>query len=197
MRYLLTLLLATTLFFACRPATYTPRPRGFARIDTPQHAYKLFDSAGFPYRFEMPAYGYINRSQDMNQMKGENPYWVNIELPQFAGRIYLSYKRISARQPLDTLLHDAYEMSYAHDVRADYINAPTFTNKYGVQGMLYEVGGNAASAYQFFATDTVKHFLRGALYFDVTPNSDSMAPVIHFLKQDLNHMLGTLQWKDQ
>jgi hypothetical protein len=61
---------------------------------------------------------------------------------------------------------------------------------------LYTVGGNSASRYQFAATDSVKHFLRGALYFDVTPNADSLQPVTDFLLKDIQHMLLTLQWHD-
>lgn len=184
-------------FASCRPTTYTPRPRGYAKIDTPTHAYKMFDSAGFPYRFEIPVYSNISRGEEVKTVKGNNPYWINVDFPRFGGKIYLSYKAITPRESLDTLMADSYEMSYAHDVRADYINSPTFRNKNGVVGMVYEVGGNAASAYQFFATDTVRHFLRGSLYFDVTPNSDSMAPIIKFLKTDLDHLLGTLEWKGQ
>jgi hypothetical protein len=36
--------------------------------------------------------------------------------------------------------------------------------------------------------------LRGALYFDVTPNADSLRPINEFLKVDMEHMLETLKW---
>ena len=195
MRILLTFFAALMLFSACRHETYVPRPRQYPRIDTPAHAYKTFDSAGFPYRFEIPEYSYVSRDSAVTALQGANPYWINIEIPRFAGRIYLSYKTITPAEPIDTLLKDAYKMSEAHEKKASYMNSPTFTNRYGVNGMVYEVGGDAASAYQFFATDNTKHFLRGSLYFDVSPNADSLAPVIRFLKQDLDHLLGTLQWK--
>jgi gliding motility-associated lipoprotein GldD len=57
------------------------------------------------------------------------------------------------------------------------------------------VGGNTASRYQFAATDSTQHFLRGALYFDVTPNVDSLKPVTDFLLKDIKHMMNTLRWK--
>jgi hypothetical protein len=41
----------------------------------------------------------------------------------------------------------------------------------------------------------VKHFLRGALYFDATPNEDSLSIVNDFLKKDLQYMINTLKWK--
>ena len=40
----------------------------------------------------------------------------------------------------------------------------------------FSLKGNTATANQFFVTDSVKHFLRGALYFNATPNEDSLRP---------------------
>ena len=61
-------------------------------------------------------------------------------------------------------------------------------------GLYYDVGGNAASAFQFFATDSTQHFQRGALYFDATPNADSLKPVNEFLIEDIFHLVNTLKW---
>jgi gliding motility-associated lipoprotein GldD len=80
-------------------------------------------------------------------------------------------------------------------LKASSIDDSSFTTANGINGVYFTVGGNAATANQFFMTDSSKHFLRGALYFDSAPNSDSLAPVIGFLKEDLKHMIGTLKWK--
>lgn len=180
---------------SCKPESYTPKPRGYARMDTPQHAYQRFDSAGFPYAFEYPVYGRITRDTEMAGMTPDNPYWINIEFPDWGGTFYLSYKVIDAAHPLYKLLNDAHEMSFFHDKRADYIDAPSFRTANGVYGIMYDVGGNAASAYQFFATDSTHHFLRGALYFNATPNADSLKPVTEFLHHDMEHLIQTLRWK--
>jgi gliding motility-associated lipoprotein GldD len=57
------------------------------------------------------------------------------------------------------------------------------------------VEGNAATARQFYLTDSSRHFLRGALYFDTAPNSDSLAVVNDFLQEDMLHLIQTLRWK--
>jgi gliding motility-associated lipoprotein GldD len=62
--------------------------------------------------------------------------------------------------------------------------------------VFFNVGGNAATAKQFFVSDTTTHFLRGALYFDTTPNADSLNIVNDFLQEDMNHMINTLRWKN-
>jgi len=63
-------------------------------------------------------------------------------------------------------------------------------------GLVYQIDGmGAASPCQFFITDSTTHFVRGALYFDVVPNNDSLAPVINFLKKDIEHLLASFHWK--
>lgn len=184
------------LMAACRPETYMPKPRGYFKVDLPEKSYRHFSEAGFPYEFDYPAYGRPNRDTIMAGTRPENPYWMNIDFPDMGARIYISYKQIEGQETFEKLLNDAHELSYtAHGKRADYINTPSFNNGHGVRGVFYTVGGNAATRYQFFATDSVKHFVRGALYFDVAPNVDSLLPVNDFLKKDMEHMIETMRWK--
>lgn len=179
---------------SCRPKTPVPKPRGYYRIDLPQHAYINFDSTGFPFRFEYPVYGRI--SQDANLNKEEHaPYWLNVDFPEMDATIFLSYKPITSQEPLSALIDQSYKLSYAHDIRADYIKSPQFKTKNGLTGVFYSVGGNAASAYQFFVTDNDKHFIRGALYFNTTPNADSLRPASEFLKKDMEYMVETIQFR--
>jgi len=180
---------------SCRPQTYTPKPAGYFRIDTFQHAYQVFNEPEFPYSFEYPVYATITRDTSFFGEKPENPYWININIPSMKGTIYISYKIISAKQPFSKLLEDAHKMTWFHDTRADYIETSPFINRAGVTSLLFDVGGNAASAYQFIATDSVKNFIRGALYFDVPPNVDSLRPANNFMKTDILHLLATLKFK--
>jgi gliding motility-associated lipoprotein GldD len=183
------------LLCSCSPETYSPKPAGYFFIDTPQHAYQTFNSPAYPYSFEYPVYAKIEKDTSFFGEKPENPFWINIVFPSIGGTIYISYKEISAKQPLAKLLEDAHQMSFYHSKKADYIEPDKFMNPQGVSGVLFNVGGDAASAYQFIATDSVKHFLRGALYFDVTPNADSLKPLNDFLKADILRMLYTLKWQ--
>jgi|SRR5690606_16260302 gliding motility-associated lipoprotein GldD len=183
---------------ACRPERYTPKPRGYFKISLPEHAYQNFERADFPYHFAYPVYGVVIRDSLFFGQPTENPYWINIDFPEIGGRIYISYKEVSKHQHLGKLLEDSHEMSFTvHSKRADYIEEQVFIHpEKRVYGILYHAGGNAASAYQFIATDSVKHFLRGALYFDVTPNVDSLRPANEFLKQDIIHLIESLSWQD-
>jgi len=195
MRRYVPLFLLLLFIASCRPAVFPPKPEGYFRIDTPaSHQYKLFDQPGFPYSLEYPVYSTIENDTVFQNEKADNPYWINIIFPSLGGVINITYKEINAKQTLPKLIQDAYDLSFFHHEKAEYMNEKEF-NEPGKSVLLYIVGGNTASRYQFTATDSVKHFMRGALYFDVTPNADSLKPANDFLEQDIKHMLMTLKWK--
>lgn len=192
------LVVAIFLIFvaSCRPDVPSPKPTGYFRIDTPTtHKYDLFIKEGFPYSFEIPAGSVVEQDTLFSKEKQDNRYWINIYVPGLGGIINITYKEITKDQPFLQLMSDAWGLSYFHHEKADYIDTKATTNAAGIQCILYTVGGNSASRYQFAATDTTKNFLRGSLYFDVTPNADSLKPVTDFMVQDLKHMLMTLRWK--
>jgi gliding motility-associated lipoprotein GldD len=86
-------------------------------------------------------------------------------------------------------------MTFKHTLKASSINDSLFRTPNGISGVYFSVGGNAATANQFFVSDSTKHFLRGALYFDASPNADSLQPVNEFLEQDLKHLINSFSWK--
>jgi gliding motility-associated lipoprotein GldD len=183
-------------------SVYTPKQRGYFKIDFPAHEYQTFDQPGFPYTFEYPVYARILKDSSFFDTIPENPYWINIEFPRFNGRIYVSYKDIGGRtvkggpgNSFEKLRDDAFKMAYKHSVKASSIDQTVIQTANGIGGIYFNVGGNAATANQFFLSDTTKHFLRGALYFDTTPNEDSLAIVNKFLEKDMEHMINTFKWK--
>ena len=182
-----------TSVVACN-STYTPKRKGYFRIDFPKHEYKVFEQPGYPYTFEYPVYANVLKDTSFFEDKPENPYWINIDFPRFHGKIYISYKEIG-NSDLNKLVNDAYNMTYKHTTRAtEIVDSPMHTPN-GVSGVFFSVGGNAATAKQFFVTDSVKHFLRGALYFDASPNEDSLGVVNSFLQDDMKHLISTFRWK--
>lgn len=194
-RYIVFAVLCLSLA-ACRPETYVPKPMGYYKVDLPgKHAYQNFDKAGYPYTFQYPNYAEIAKDTAFFGEKPENPYWLIMNFPSLGGTIYMSYKAITPAQRLEKLLDDAHRLSYAHDVKASEIEEYNFNNGQGATGILYAVGGNAATAYQFIVTDSVKNFVRGALYFNVSPNADSLKPVNDFIRVDMEQMLKSWKWR--
>jgi gliding motility-associated lipoprotein GldD len=188
------LLLAFVILIACN-STYTPKPRGYFRIDFPAHEYQSFNNPEFPYSFDYPVYGTIVRDTSFFGDKPENPYWINVEFPRFHARIYFSYKKVEGGN-FSRLRDDAYKMTYKNTYKATSIVDSPFTTPLDLHGVFFHVGGDAATANQFFVSDSVNHFLRGALYFDSTPNEDSLSIVNQFLQKDMDHLINTLRWKN-
>lgn len=194
-------------------STYTPKPTGYFKIDLPQRTYQVFDRQDFPYSFEYPVYAKVIQDTTFFEEKPENPYWINIDFPRFNGRIYISYNIIGGRatfkvkkkegvyvdsvgfNSFDGLIKGSYDLTFKHSYKASSIEDSVFRTANGVEGIYFKLGGNTATSNQFLVTDSVKHFLRGALYFDATPNEDSLSIVNNFLQQDMKHLINTLKWK--
>lgn len=189
--FVISIVAATIFLVACNEA-YTLKPAGYYRIDFPQHQYQTFAQSGYPFQFEYPVYAKVVRDSSFFK-DDDTPYWVNIEFPSFNGKIYLSYKTLG-KSDLNVMVNDAYKMTYKHASKATEILDSVMMTPYGNSGIWFNVGGNTATAKQFFITDSVKHFLRGALYFDATPNEDSLKIINDFLQDDMKHLIQSLQW---
>ena len=107
----------------------------------------------------------------------------------------MTYRPVNGN--LKELLLEAEKLTYKHAIKADEISAQPFENQEKrTYGSLLEVSGNAASPIQFHLTDSTRHFITGALYFEVQPNYDSILPAIKYLEQDIKHMMETFEWKN-
>jgi gliding motility-associated lipoprotein GldD len=191
---LLFILLVPVLLFTSCDSTYVPKREGYFKIDLPAKQYRVFNSPGYPYTFEYPVYANVTKDSSFFGDVPENPWWINIDFPQFGGRLYVSYKTIGKYQ-LQTLVDDAFKMTNKHTLKASAINDSLMVTPNNVKGMFFKVEGEVATANQFFLTDSTRNFLRGSLYFDATPNQDSLKPVNDFLVEDMHHMINTFKWK--
>ncbi|MBN8787807.1 MAG: hypothetical protein J0I84_12010 [Terrimonas sp.] len=210
-RYLFSFGFLFLAIFSCN-SNYTPKPKGYFNITFPEHQYQLFNQHGYPYTFEYPVYANIVKDSAYFDADPDNPYWINIDYPSFNAKIYLSYKTIGGKSiykvktgngykdsssinTFDNLRNDAYKITFKHTTKASSIEDSAFITPQGYGGVFFRVGGNAATGKQFFITDTTKHFLRGALYFNDTPNEDSLNIVYDFIGKDMQYMINTVKWK--
>lgn len=205
-------LIACCLFSIACNSPYVSKKRGYYNIELPQRSYQKFEQPGFPYSFEYPVYANIVQDTTYFDNNPENSYWRNIDFPQFHARIFLSYKQIGgnalykikqvngqykdsfAINVFDKMVADAFTLTNKNNVVSSSINDSLIHTANGISGVFFKVGGNAATAKQFFLSDTNKNFIRGALYFDVTPNADSLKPAQDFLQSDMDHIINTFKW---
>lgn len=183
---LLVLLFGVT-FVSC-DEHYTPKPRGYFRIAFPQKDYLSYQPA-CPIDLEVPKYSRIELIND-----NEDSCWFNIYVPKHRARLHITY--IPVEGEVTPLLEDAYNFAFKHEVKANAIKRNLYENSDSkVYGMFYDLTGNVASPLQFYVTDSSRHFLRGSLYFQHSPNADSIAPVVEFIREDVVHLIETLRWR--
>ena len=184
MKVLVSLFVISVLLYSCEE-TYSPKPSGFHRIDLNKKSYQTYE-ADCPFSFDYPVESLLDDKQ-------EN-CWVNIHYPQFGSTIHLSYVPIDSSE-LAKHIEDSRKLAMKHLVKANDIKEVLFQNKDSkVYGLSYDFEGNTASNYQFFLTDSNNHFFRGAMYFNMAPNADSLGPVIDYIKLDLEKLIESFKW---
>jgi gliding motility-associated lipoprotein GldD len=167
----------------------TPKPRGFIRVNYPERQYVKFESNA-PFTFKYPSYATVDHDSSRNSEE----FWYNVEYHQLNATLHLTYKPINNQ--LGKLIEDSYSLAYKHSVKADGIDeVPINIAQNKVYGIEYDIKGSAASSLQFFLTDSSRHFIRGSLYFNSVVRKDSLAPILTFIKTDIDTLINTLEWK--
>ena len=170
-----------------------PREKAYPRFYFPKKEYKPYISeCGFS--FELPTYTYIeNKDSFRHQRLESDTCWFNIVYPELNAKIHFSYKYYDDEMVLAKLLEDSYKLTSKHMSKASFIK-DSVIDKPNIKGLIYSVGGNAASDKQFILTDYKNQFIRGAIYFATTPNYDSLMPAIEFVDKDIYHLINTFKF---
>lgn len=178
---------------ACGGGTpdYSPKPRGFFRIVYPKKEYQAY-TEGCPFTFNYPKYATI----EQDKSRDAKPCWQNVQFGQFNATLHLSYEAVHSVKEFNHFVESTRKLSFVHTTKATSIDEALIAYPYKkVYGIYYTIDGNTASSAQFFLTDSTKHYLRGALYFNSEPRLDSIQPVLNFLKKDLDVMIKSFKWK--
>ncbi|NIJ43973.1 gliding motility-associated lipoprotein GldD [Wenyingzhuangia heitensis] len=160
-----------------------PKPNAYLSLNYPKPTYQKTEP-GLPFQFKTSKNAVYTI---------ENKSWSNIHYPQLKADINITYQTVNNN--LKQLVLDAEKLTYKHTLIADHIEVYPFENKQKrVYARLFQITGNVASPIQFQATDSVKHFISGSLYFNIRPNYDSILPSINFVKKDIQQIIETLEW---
>ncbi len=183
-RYIITLTFFVLLLNTGCEEKAVPKPYGYFRIDLPLQKYERVSYNNFSFQ----------KSEYANLKQHKKREWFNLEYPYFNANIFFSYQKIENN--FSFLVNESQKVAYKHQKRADAIYEKTYNNKQKqVYATVYELQGDVASTFQFVLTDSVKNFLRGAVYFETTPNQDSISPVADFLQKDMVYLIETFEWK--
>ena len=176
---------------SCEEDSYIPKPQGFHRLDFPEHSYQKLDTDDCPFTFEYGSLGQIIPVHTPDKQK----CWFNLEYPKLKSKVHFSYYEID-ETTVEQLIDDSRKLAMKHLVKADdYEESTIYDTNQKVYGAIYDFQGSTASNYQFYLTDSTNNFIRGALYFEVQPNADSLAPAEKYIEEELFHLVSTFEWK--
>jgi gliding motility-associated lipoprotein GldD len=179
---------ALVLFLSCEE-NHIPKPLGLLKVELPDNTTYTYQDSICPFRFEIAKYAFVNAKDSVG-----NVCHKNIFMPTFNAVLYASYLPL-----FDNLNENAahcQKLAYEHRVKANAIEEiPLHFPEHNVHGLMYKIDGNVASNFQFYLTDSTKHFFRGSLYFNSRPNSDSLKPYLDFVVKDLEKMISSFEWK--
>ena len=178
------LLLLLTVFISCNDDVL-PKPKAYLSLTYPKKSYETL-ALKRPYSFEV-----LKNITVINEANN----WLKIKYPNLKASIDITYRPINNN--LKELLTEAEKLVFKHTVKAEQIIPKDFVNpEKRIFGSLYEITGNAASQIQFHITDSTNNFLKGSLYFYTKPNYDSILPAVAYIKEDILHLVETLEWQD-
>jgi gliding motility-associated lipoprotein GldD len=182
---------AAGLLAACSAAPdFTPKPKGYNRIDLPPHRYRTL-AAGHPYTFQYSQGAKVLRDSSYLAQ----PDWLNVYYPKLHANIQITYTNVVRnRQLYNKMMEDARKLTGKHQIKATSIEEKILRTPNGMRASVFELEGEVPSQFQFYTTDSTKHFFRAALYFRTATANDSLAPVIEYVKYDMIQMLNSLKY---
>jgi len=177
---------------ACTAAPdFTPKPKGYNRIDLPPHRYRTL-GPGHPYTFQYSESAKVLRDSSYLAQ----PDWLNIYYPKLHANVQITYTNVVRnRQLYNKMMEDARKLTGKHQIKATSIEEKILRTPNGMRASVFELEGEVPSQFQFYTTDSTKHFFRAALYFRTATANDSLAPVIEYVKYDMIELLNSLKYK--
>lgn len=192
MRHLSVWLVFVSLLACCSCAEYTPKPRGYFRIEPGDANYLPLPLNDLPYTFTISGLSAV----ELPPIENIADSWINISYPSLGAKIYCSYLPITP----STLGMAERESRKLVERQAKYLDSVSETSYSNpdkrVYGTLFLLGDESASPIQFMLTDSVSRFFRGALYYDCKTNADSLAPVTEYIKNDILELIQSFSWKN-
>lgn len=193
---LLAIFIIVLIVSGCKEAPIpVPKPRMYPRVDFPEHTYQQYSDINCDFKFEYPVYATISQGKYQYEGQAANDCWFNMEIKDLNAAIYCDYTPIESQSEFGNLIQDAFKIVGKHNIKANYREEDIIQNDQGVGGLLFSIKGPVATPYQFFLSDTTEHFFRASLYFNSKVNPDSMKIIHDFVKEDIDHIIKTFEWK--
>lgn len=179
--YVLLLLFVSIMAFDCSHSSDTKAV--YPKVELPEVIYTMSPDS-FPFRFDVSDQAKFFAKQDKN-----GAYFCDVVYPALNAQIYCTWHKITPDKFL-LMSEESRKMAYQHMEVATGIDEKFYTNDLtGVHGLLYDIKGPVATPLQVALTDSTNFFFNASLYFDATPNIDSIAPYLAYIRKDIVRMM--------
>jgi gliding motility-associated lipoprotein GldD len=169
---------------------YTPKPRGYFRIEPPLPVYRCFSPDSLPFSFHVSAQARVELPPS-----GSSAGWLTLSYPALHAAVYCSYLPVDS-STLEEAFRESGALISLQTRNAQSLRLRSYENpQEGVYAMLYESEDSPASPVQFTLTDSARRFFRGTLLCDRPSEADSLAPVVRYLRADVVELIQSFSWK--
>ncbi len=175
------------LFFWGCSQNYQPKPKAYNQIYLPKPKHKTLKING-AYSFEKN----IVAKKNENKTYG----WLNLSYFNHVAEVLITYKKINNLEHFESLVGESYKLINKHKKKASSIIETEIKTLRGTRAKIIDIKGEVPTPFQFIVTDSSKHFIRAALYFEKPIKGDSLLPVVDYIKRDMLHILNTLSWNE-
>lgn len=183
---------ASLFTVSCNGPEYaSPKPKGYFRIDLPEHSYQTFDTPKLPFTFDYADIANFT-TKDTNGC-----IWIHLNYPHQHAALEMTY--LPVRNNLRELMMNDEKFVEFHFQKADdVVDSYIYDSEEEVYGKVFDIKGKeVACPLQFWLTDSTEHYLRASLYFNFAPNNDSLQPVIDYIREDVMQLIGSFKWKNK
>ena len=184
--------LTASFFVSCDSPEYaSPKPKGYFRIDLPEHSYRKLDTTRLPFTCDYATIAEYSAKDTAGSI------WIHITYPQQHAALEMTY--LPVRDNLRQLMLNDEKFVEFHFQKADDVEDSYIYDKDAeLYGKIFDIKGKeVACPLQFWLTDSTEHYLRASLYFNFAPNNDSLQPVIDYIREDVMRMIETFEWKNK
>ncbi len=181
--YALSLLLVVILAVDC--SYFQPKNLAEKKIEFPEAVYEMITDT-LPFRFALSDQAVFSARENK-----EGEYFCDIVYPNYKAQLYCTWHRINPEQVI-LMSEESRRLAYQHTAMATDIRQKQYNNDLSrTFGTLYEIEGDVATPLQLALTDSVSYFFNGSLYFNTTPNADSIAPFLEHIRKDVVYLMET------
>lgn len=177
-------------------ATISPKPRTYPKLELPVLGTQEWSRDECPFTWLLPKDIEVNKKETFFDEESPSDCWMDLTFPYTEATLHVSYMPIFSENEYYTLREDAFDLVDKHTIRATYIDRYPIELDNGSSGFIFHIEGPVASPLQFFITDTMHHFLRGALYFQTAYQKDSLEPVLNYHYSQINEAIQSIQWQN-